>query len=48
MNLGYAQGESQEEPMEWSEASKKEPLAADGVRTKTDTGGREEYSKARE
>ncbi len=48
VNLGYAQGESQEEPMEWSEASKKEPLAADGVRTKTDTGGREEYSKARE
>ena len=34
--------------MMWSDASKKESLVAEGDRTKTDTGGREEYSQARE
>ena len=36
------------EPMVFSDTSKKESLMADGDRTKTDTGGREEYSQARE
>ena len=31
-----------------NDASKKESLAVEGDRTKTDTGGREEYSQARE
>ena len=34
--------------MAWRNASKKESLAVDGDRTKTDTGGRDEYSQARE
>ncbi len=34
--------------MAWREAYKKEPLDADGDRTKTDTGGWEEDSQARE
>ena len=34
--------------MVWRDASKKETLTADDDRTKTDTGGCEEDSKARE
>lgn len=45
---GSGQGESSEEPMVWRETSKKQPLVVDGVRTKTDTGGWDEYSQARE
>ena len=36
------------EPMVWRDASKKYFLVFDGDRTKTDTGGWEEDSKARE
>jgi hypothetical protein len=46
--LGNRQGEPSGEPMVWREASKKQPLVVDGDRTKTDTGGCEEYSQARE
>ena len=42
------QRESQEETKMWSDASKKQPLTAEGDRTKTDTGGWEEDSQARE
>jgi hypothetical protein len=34
--------------MTWRETSKKELLVVEGDRTKTDTGGCEEYSQARE
>ena len=47
-NSGYAQGESSEEPMMWCYISKKEFLAVDGDRTKTDTGWWNEYFQARE
>ena len=36
---GLGQGESSEEPKAWNQTSKKELLAVDGDRTKTDTGG---------
>ena len=42
------QGESKEELMAWRDASKKQSLVVDGDRTKTDTGGWDEYSQARE
>ena len=45
---GDSQGEPSGEPMAWRDASKKEPLAVDGDRTKTDTGRWDEYSQARE
>jgi hypothetical protein len=34
--------------MAWRETSKKQFLVVDGDRTKTDTGGWDEYSQARE
>ena len=34
--------------MWWNMTSEKGSLVSDGDRTKTDTGGREEYSQARE
>jgi hypothetical protein len=46
--LGGGQGESTEEPMAQRKTFKKEALVVDGDRTKTDTGGWEEYSQARE
>ncbi len=48
VKLESKQGESQEEPMAWRDASKKQFLVVDGDRTKTDTGGWDEYSQARE
>lgn len=45
---GSRQGEGRPELMALRKTSKKESLAVEGNRTKTDTGGRDEYSKARE
>ena len=45
---GSSQGEAFAEPMVFSDASKKYFLVFDGDRTKTDTGGWEEDSQARE
>ena len=46
--LDGGQGESTEEPKTEREASKKRSLRVLGNRTKTDTGGWDEYSQARE
>ena len=48
IKLGIGQGEPSGEPMTWRETSKKQFLVFEGDRTKTDTGGCEEYSQARE
>ena len=42
------QGEPTGEPMAKRETSKKQSLIVQGDRTKTDTGGWDEYSQARE